>query len=755
MHGGAGDDAILGAEAPITASTFNYSLIGTQVGGLVRSDYSHPFNPGNVLGYSPTLTYQAQYDPNNPMVRIFVGGQNWLMNFESGEGQTESFWTGGTPYITDGNDHMFGDLGNDWLVGGTGRDTMWGGWGNDYMQADDNLNTDAPEANASWEDMAFGGAGRDVLIANTGGDRLIDWAGEFNSYLVPFNPFGMATVSRTNQPQLPEYLYMLSRSEGADQTLAAQHAPSFAGRNGEPFGELGLVRQEDAAWGDQRGGPRDPQAGNHHAQRDVHWTSGSLFLDDAPPWLTPTSPLSIASAPVDPTISAPALVNKANHKNVALKLGGPKGSVAVYTISDGTRSVTGAAAMGDNESLSVMVDLSGLSDGTLTATATFTDILGNVADPVNTSIQKVATPPSAPGFNLPAYVGRANRNAVPLSISGAPGTSVAYSVTDGTSTLNGTGTIGSAGTMTAILDLTAFADGTLTATASLTDFAGNSSSAGTARAVKDTVGPSGTFKINGGTTVVNGMDATRDRFISLDLSFTDTGASGLNLLEISTDNGVTWTPAEAYISSEAAALPDADGVQTVSVRVTDAAGNSVVVSKQVRLDRSGPAITETGLTNGAVYDLGQLIKITFGASDVDGVKSMAATLDTKAIVSGTTINTESLGAGSHTLVITATDLVGNTSTLTITFVLRVTTAGLTSAVNDGVSRGQIDYSLSVQLNNNLGAAQSAINRGDKAGAKSQLQSFISKVQSNAGSKKIDAGYAAQLIGWANDLISRL
>ena len=28
----------------------------------------------------------------------------------------------------------------------------------------------------SYEDRAFGGAGRDVLIGNTGGDRLIDWA---------------------------------------------------------------------------------------------------------------------------------------------------------------------------------------------------------------------------------------------------------------------------------------------------------------------------------------------------------------------------------------------------------------------------------------------------------------------------------------------------------------------------------------------------------------------------------------------------
>ena len=55
------------------------------------------------------------------------------------------------------------------------------------------------------DDRVYGGAGRDVLIGNTGGDRLMDWVGEFNSFLVPFAPFGMATVSRTLQPQLAEF----------------------------------------------------------------------------------------------------------------------------------------------------------------------------------------------------------------------------------------------------------------------------------------------------------------------------------------------------------------------------------------------------------------------------------------------------------------------------------------------------------------------------------------------------------------------
>src|SRR5213075_1487890 len=55
----------------------------------------------------------------------------------------------------------------------------------------------------------------------------------------------------------------------------AAHYGSDPTRNGEPFGELGLIRQQDAAWGDQKGQPRDPQAGNTPGgQRDVLRTSG-------------------------------------------------------------------------------------------------------------------------------------------------------------------------------------------------------------------------------------------------------------------------------------------------------------------------------------------------------------------------------------------------------------------------------------------------------------------------------------------------
>jgi len=67
-------------------------------------------------------------------------------------------------------------------------------------------------------DFAFGGAGRDILLGNAASDRLTDWVGEFNNYYVPFNPFGQSTVIRQISQSLPEFLYAVSKSDGAAST---------------------------------------------------------------------------------------------------------------------------------------------------------------------------------------------------------------------------------------------------------------------------------------------------------------------------------------------------------------------------------------------------------------------------------------------------------------------------------------------------------------------------------------------------------
>ena len=251
LHGGSGDDGISGAEAladsAIEIAPPNASPI------VVSSGYDVPTNLGRMLGFGIDPSRPEEfylYDEFEPRLRIEFGTQQFLLNNDASE--------------ADGEDRIFGDLGNDWLVGGTGQDHIFGGYGNDLINVDDDLSTngglnDVQDAAVSENyDIAYGGAGRDVMIANVEGDRLVDWAGNFNSYIAPN---GHGTVNSSLSPQIAEFLIALSASDGADPTRAADTGNLPLERRGEPDGELGLVRQHDDDWHDQTGGPDDPNVG--------------------------------------------------------------------------------------------------------------------------------------------------------------------------------------------------------------------------------------------------------------------------------------------------------------------------------------------------------------------------------------------------------------------------------------------------------------------------------------------------------------
>ncbi|MEE4314510.1 MAG: Calx-beta domain-containing protein [Desulfofustis sp.] len=349
IHGGSGDDAIAGGEAlpesyaPILKVDIETAQQAEDpIDYLVRTDFTRPYNPGNLLLFgdgdshwnepNPVLQRTGEfflYDEYDPRRVILFNDdgtvwkddsvnpttlKHYFLNQRDNEGGSTfrdddtlpvtpedyqiagavgsytEFEPNGTPVESsfvyresDGNDVIFGDLGNDWIVGGTGRDHLYGGFGNDLLNADDVMGgpgnsydttaglNDAPETHLSWEDRVFGGAGLDILIGNTGGDRLIDHLGEFNSYIVPFAPFGIATVSRQVPPQLFDFLTAQAAGDGVDMTRLADGVLVNQGsrysnvmvQQGNPYGELGLVTQKDHGfWQDQSGPPTDPQAGN-------------------------------------------------------------------------------------------------------------------------------------------------------------------------------------------------------------------------------------------------------------------------------------------------------------------------------------------------------------------------------------------------------------------------------------------------------------------------------------------------------------
>ena len=342
LHGASGDDAIGGGEALVQSYVQHFDGAGA-ADGLVRTDWTRPYNPGNLLLFGtdadpwnspkPTLPRLGEfflYDEYDPRRTVLFNadGTPWktgaatanqyFLNLSATEGRATTGCGGydakgncTVPNVVvpiDGNDVLFGDLGNDWLVGGTGRDDIWGGWGNDLSQADDVLTTngslnDVPETHEYWSDRVYGGAGLDILIGNTVPDRLIDWVGEWNTYLVPFNPNNTNTVSRQVDPQLPQFLYALSASGGADPTRDTDTGRPPA-RNGEYEGELGVVLQQDSGyWQQQTGGPTDPQpknvqGGQKELLKGANFNGGTqdAFAVDSGTWEVSQGALSVGAA---------------------------------------------------------------------------------------------------------------------------------------------------------------------------------------------------------------------------------------------------------------------------------------------------------------------------------------------------------------------------------------------------------------------------------------------------------------------------
>ena len=156
---------------------------------------------------------------------------------------------------------------------------------------------------------------------------------------------------------------------------------------------------------DQHGSPRDPQPGNAGGRRDVLRTAGNKPIGPRAPQetLSDEVPAGAAGDPapaapsgeelsLDPTLSAPSLVKAAGQRSLTLVLSGPAGSSVAYSVGDGTRSVAGSATVGQDGTVAVVLDVSGLADGTLTASATFVDAYGNAAA-ASAAIAKDTAPP--------------------------------------------------------------------------------------------------------------------------------------------------------------------------------------------------------------------------------------------------------------------------------------------------------------------------------------------------------------------------
>ena len=385
-------------------------------------------------------------------------------------------------------------------------------------------------------------------------------------------------------------------------------------------------------------------------------------------------------------------------------LNGTAEAGARVTISDGT-TVLGSVTAGSNGQWSFITPT--LADGAHTLSVIATDAAGNSSAPTTLTLTVVTTAPApvadlAVSDNVGAIQGALTSGAftddTTPTLSGTAGAGNIVTLYDGT-TLLGTATAGADGAWT--FTTGALAQGEHTLNVTVTDAAGNVSPATPFNLTVDTLAPAvSTLVVTNdvaGVVVPNG-GATSDS--TPVLSGAAEAGSVVTLYDGNATLGsVTVGAGGTWSFTPAAAL--AEGAHSLRVTVTDAAGNvSGSTSASVVIDTTAPEVTLTASNNNGATPVA--IAGNGLTSDSTPLLSGAAEAGSRLTISdGTTVLgtvtvgssgqwsfiTPTLADGAHTLSVTATDAVGNTSapvSLTLTVDTAPPAAVTTLEVRDNV-----------------------------------------------------------------------
>jgi glucose/arabinose dehydrogenase/PKD repeat protein/type 1 glutamine amidotransferase len=137
-----------------------------------------------------------------------------------------------------------------------------------------------------------------------------------------------------------------------------------------------------------------------------------------------------------------------------------------------------------------------------------------------------------------------------------------------------------------------------------------------------------------------------------------------------------------------------------------------------------PSITVAGVTEGTSYGDSKSVTPTYAATDTEsGVDTVTAKLDGKALASGTTVDLSLLPLGSHSLVVTAKDKVGNTAAKTVTFSTATSTADVRALVTRYRDHGWIKPDSAASMFDLLAQIDRDVAAGDDAKALADVQRF--------------------------------
>jgi len=316
------------------------------------------------------------------------------------------------------------------------------------------------------------------------------------------------------------------------------------------------------------------------------------------------------------------------------------------------------------------VDLSALSDGSLSVTVTSSD---DPAAPTTVTVLKDTVVPAAPAVDpLPATVNAAGRTAVAVSGTAETGTvTVTADDADPATTPETATAPASGGTFSATLDLTGLQDGVITVAATVQDAAGNVSPASTPQQTTlDTAAPGAPvvaappLQVNGPFTV----SGTAEALATVDVTVDDDGAPGVETATATADAGGAWSTTVDPVGLR-------DGTLLITATATDAAGNTSPASapQSTTLDTDPPgaptiaalpttvnAAEQASVPVAGTAETGTTVTVT--ADDADpGTAPESATVTAADGSWATILDLSGLDEGTVTVTATATDPAANTS----------------------------------------------------------------------------------------------
>ncbi len=230
VQAAAGDNVLVGDHAEV------WRFASADRGGPRHVETKDPFIEVDVLtrplAYVVDLAHLADSGDD-----VLVGGadSDWVFaglgqDIANGGAGDDVVWGG------DGYDAIWGGKGADRLYGGVSDDAMdvkraaWqaglttpvtdSAWWDLAFAAAPDVDTDDDESTDNGDDILYGGRDRDILQADLGdsgptpGDRLVDWYGSFNLYLVCDSPYGAGRTLRKADPDVMDVMIELADADG-------------------------------------------------------------------------------------------------------------------------------------------------------------------------------------------------------------------------------------------------------------------------------------------------------------------------------------------------------------------------------------------------------------------------------------------------------------------------------------------------------------------------------------------------------------